>query len=930
MGRRKKDFLSDGSDSDSSAALGSDGGYDSQEDADSKAERRLFEHRHKRPRTGQNGKDAAWEGIFGEEEAPRPRQTRGGLGARGGGKGASSSRTDWTKAPSFVPKSATAATEEAAEPTGGDTESDRNLDDSDGSSDESEDEPSRAPSPRVREDDEEDAPRNPGMGGLGFRASAAFSAAAGSTPPISQSASATPEPEKVSAFGKSAAAMRSHIDSTQRSNFQPSRSSTPKPTVKAHELSNAEKTHFNKIANDFGARMLAKHGWAPGKGLGANEDGRAVPVAVGKVMRGAGIQSGMRTEDSKREARRRGELVEDEPKPTKAKAAKAKKEAVARDSWQTKKQVKIKVEHRTYEQLVAEQPDSFRPGVGLVLDARGGELKAVESLSELSLSGWTPTSDTTKLPELRHNLRLILDVAKGDVNNLVKEGKSINERRQWSTRDEERANKKSESSIKDITRFEQLRAIIKDVSTATMEDSKRQDGFLKNLEQPFTKLTLDYPDEYKSLGLDDVVVGSIDQVLRPAFSNWDPFAISSDTLLSTLKPWRKAFNLPSPDEQPEQPSDRVMTAWESLLWHRWLPKVRSAINNEWDAYNPYPAVHLLESWESILPPFIRDNIIDQLVLPKLMSAVAVWDGRQTSGKPVSLAGFLFPWLPLLGERTNDVVEEAKRRLRSFLRRWSVADGVVDELAHWRKEMYTSREWDKLMGEHVLPKLSACLREEFVINPRKQDMRPLVEWVLPWHTFLRGSTFVRMFELEFFPKWLNVLYLWLAHPGHNGDEVASWFEMWKGVFPPALLSNPDIAHGFSTGLNLMREAMALGPEATSKLRKPDYMPTSTSRSSNGASSSRTAPASRPKLVQPDDITFKSLVEDHVASNDLLMVPTGVSHVVSGKPLLRVSKTLNKGGVTVYIGEDAVFAQDKEGVFRAIPLDELVKRAGGGAA
>lgn len=93
MARRKKDFLDDGSDSDASDQSGSENGFDSQEDDDSRAERRLFEHRRKRLRTMGNGKAAAWEGIFGEENpvGGGPRRPRGGR-TRGG-----SERTDWTK-----------------------------------------------------------------------------------------------------------------------------------------------------------------------------------------------------------------------------------------------------------------------------------------------------------------------------------------------------------------------------------------------------------------------------------------------------------------------------------------------------------------------------------------------------------------------------------------------------------------------------------------------------------------------------------------------------------------------------------------------------------------------------------------------------------------------------------------------------------------
>ncbi len=62
----------------------------------------------------------------------------------------------------------------------------------------------------------------------------------------------------------------------------------------------------------------------------------------------------------------------------------------------------------------------------------------MESLSNLALSSWTPTSDKTRLPELRHNLQLILDVTKGDVLALAKEGKGVKDKREWNIREMER------------------------------------------------------------------------------------------------------------------------------------------------------------------------------------------------------------------------------------------------------------------------------------------------------------------------------------------------------------------------------------------------------------------------------------------------------------------------------------------------------------
>lgn len=823
--------------------------------------------------------------------------------------------------------------EDGNEPAGN-HESDDESDDSDDTDDSDDsDNNSRPPSPRVRdpeyENDNEDGDTPRGMGFARMNAiNSGLRTEAVQSGDIERSA--REQTSGPSAFGRRAAAFRdtvSHFASSERSNFQSSRSSTPTPAApKPADLSKADKAHLSKVSGSFGANMLRKFGWTPGKGLGVGEDGRAVPIAVGMLNRGEGIKSGIRTEDSKREARRTGGLEEDVQATAPKKSNKGKgNQRPASDGWKKHKQVKVKVEHKTYEQLIAED-DTTRAGVGLVLDARGGELKTVESLSELSISGWTPTADTGQLPELRHNLRLILDITKGDVGNLVKEGKSVNERRQWTTREEERSRARQDDATENLRRLSQVRGLISEIDSKTYDVASSGTPSLEPLSAPFNRLLTDFKDEYARLSLDDVVVAAIDAVLKPSFTTWQPFDVSSDVLLSTLKPWRKAFKLAVEDTPDSASADQEMTAWESLLWHRWLPKVRSTINNEWSPTDAWPAVHLVESWEPLLPDFIRDNVLRQLVLPKVTAAVESWTGREKDG--VSLASIVFPWLPLLGDRHGEVLEESKRRIRSLLRRWKPADAIPSELSRWRNDIFSAREWDTLIGEHILGKLGSVLRD-LVINPRDQDMSAVVNIVIPWHALIRPSNFTRLFELEFFPKWLNVLYLWLVHPGYNGEEVAQWFELWKSLFPAGLLSHRAIAHGFETGVKLMGEALALGPSAQRELQRPSYIPLSrSSKSPAGVSKAPSAPASHIG-TRHDEITFRNVAEDFISSSDLLMVPLGKSHSTTGKPLFRVGKSIDgKGGVTIYVSEDAVFAQGDDGGFHAVTLDDVVQRAGGG--
>jgi tuftelin-interacting protein 11 len=115
-----------------------------------------------------------------------------------------------------------------------------------------------------------------------------------------------------------------------------------------------------------------------------------------------------------------------------------------------------------------------------------------------------------------------------------------------------------------------------------------------------------------------------------------------------------------------------MTTFESLLWKVWLSKVRSSINNDWSPEDPHPAVRLYESWRTILPQFIRDNLLDQLVLPKLLKAIAEWSPKEST---ISLEALFFPWFPHLGLRLEDVVGDAKRKVGSSLRAWVVGEPI---------------------------------------------------------------------------------------------------------------------------------------------------------------------------------------------------------------------------------------------------------------
>jgi tuftelin-interacting protein 11 len=225
----------------------------------------------------------------------------------------------------------------------------------------------------------------------------------------------------------------------------------------------------------------------------------------------------------------------------------------------------------------------------------------------------------------------------------------------------------------------------------------------------------------------------------------------------------------------------------------------------------------------------------------------------------------------------------------------------------------------MLLKYVVPKLGTILRNDFQINPRDQNMEPLQQ-VLEWVNVIRPSIFSQLIETEFFPKWLDVLHLWLIQPKVSFEEVAQWYSFWKGSFPEEVQNMAGVAHGFTRGLQLMNKAIELGPDAPSRLPRPDHRPEQPKTpvvKKNGTPKVRAA--------RTQEITFRSLVEEFAATHNLLFVPTGKAHEKSRMPLFRVSQTVDgKGGLQVFILDDAVWAVEGDD-YKAISLEDMVLKA-----
>jgi tuftelin-interacting protein 11 len=397
MARRKRQFLED-SDSDSGDSDGDNDGFD-ELDPDARAERDLFANPYQNKRKGRGGRDDALYGVFASDDEDK------------GPRGKPQKRSDWTKAPAFVSGDKVEPSKEVNESIEDDGEVEEAMKGDDGDSDDAMDtsgsEASRPASPRVRmeEDEEEeesmpppriggigfgaaktmtmdtdgDAPPPRKAGGIGFGKATNYSTldTPADTPPPTSSAEDAPtsltdeSPDLPSAFGGRARAQRAFV-----------REEAPAPRQKV-KLSATETVHFSKLQGSFGARLMAKMGWEAGTGLGSTAEGIVTPIESKLRPNRAGIAfRGFRekTEQSKAEARRKGEVVSDDEDDTGARTKKGKAAPSAKreDAWKRPKKAKTKVEHKTYEQIVAEAGEeaSGYSGVGQIIDATGATVSS--------------------------------------------------------------------------------------------------------------------------------------------------------------------------------------------------------------------------------------------------------------------------------------------------------------------------------------------------------------------------------------------------------------------------------------------------------------------------------------------------------------------------------------------------------------------------
>ncbi|KAF9433130.1 hypothetical protein BGZ76_009842 [Entomortierella beljakovae] len=512
---------------------------------------------------------------------------------------------------------------------------------------------------------------------------------------------------------------------------------------------------FSAKGSGFGLKMLEKMGWKKGYGLGAGGAGIVEPIQtkLRPVKMGIGFKGFKeKTDQTRAEEKRKGVSVssDEDEEPTKSKAkGKAKKEEPKADGWKKTSNKGSrkgpKIEYKTAEEIQLEIESGDLPMAQVqqqkILDMTGKTVRELTSASQISSS---MPFEHERFPELRHNLQLMADISTTDLEQLAREQKADHVRLKVLEAEGERMQKLVTQDELDLERLtkalsitDQCAQIAGDIQEATSNTygaeavEIKEEYIVEAFKEPFDLFSGLYFEEYKTYELDQVMVATIQDGFRKLLKDWD--VLKNPTLGAKIfRHWPKLIRTSKVayvndretgnfyGSKPAQQEE--MTAYESLLNQYWLPKVRSAINNEWNPQDCDPVIDLLEAWESpLLPEFIRDNIVTQLVMPKLQREVEKWTPRDS----LMLHTWIHPWLPALGQPilNQELFGSIRRKLARGLEAWNVLDpSGLYVLGPWHG-VFDDIDMEVLLLKSVLPKLVEGL-QMFEINPRDQKIEIL--------------------------------------------------------------------------------------------------------------------------------------------------------------------------------------------------------------
>ncbi|VDI18059.1 tuftelin-interacting protein 11 [Mytilus galloprovincialis] len=565
---------------------------------------------------------------------------------------------------------------------------------------------------------------------------------------------------------------------------------------------------WEKYTRGIGQKLLHKMGYEQGKGLGKTHQGITTPVEA-KLRKGRAAVGAYGTERTERSLRDFPvyDSEEEEEKQFKNELHQWKKKSEGQVAKKKPKYV-----YKTAQELIETGGKSKkslpnRSSKVKVIDMTGKEQKVMTGYHSISQRHDRPEEDEDitmpepsrkkafAMPELIHNLNILVDMAEEEI--------IVNDRKLRYESDHIINMKHEKERVDTVCEQEeiQLQKLQKVMEIVETCEERTKPGCENPLTLPecakiFKCLQDDFYEEYKMYDLASLSVALVFPMVKDFFKDWDPWKDPSHGV-TTIKEWQYVLE---DYNNKYNTSLHNMNIFQRLLWDIWLPFVRTAIL-KWNPRNYDPPIELLETWKPVVPSWMMENIIDQLVLPRILQEVENWNPLTD---PVPLHSWLHPWLPLMGDKLEPCYPPIRHKLANALTNWHPSDSSAKVILQPWLKVFKPGHTEAFLVKHILPKLGMCM-QELVINPHQQMLESW-HWVMSWSDVLPIKHMVAMLERTFFPKWLQVLCTWMSNMP-NYEEITKWYLGWKSLFSEEYRNYPPITEHFKKALELMNRAVS---------------------------------------------------------------------------------------------------------------------------
>ncbi|CAG9826035.1 unnamed protein product [Diabrotica balteata] len=678
--------------------------------------------------------------------------------------------------------------------------------------------------------------------------------------------------------------------------------------------------HWEKHTKGIGAKLLLQMGFQPGKGLGKDLQGISAPVEA-HLRKGRGAIGAygpekpasvpkLKDKDMKMEI----DIDKDEKGESKWKKA----DSLTKKSRYYYRSVDDVIEKGKRPGAYRHLGNSSELSKVKVIDMTGPQQRVLSGYHALSGLKAPPGVEHYEdvvhkkcsnftLPEIQHNLDLLVDLCEQDIIRIDRSSR-LNEDKIVALEQEERLLR--EVLNKEDELMENIQEVISVVDK--LMDST-QTYSLGQIASIFKELQDKHSEEYTMYELGELAPGLIGPLITSALANWNPLS-QPHQHVDVFNQWQDI--LTSQHRGNLEGNKMGIQPYDSFIWHTWMPVMRTCVSS-WNPRDCDPLITLLETWKPVLPQWILENVLSQLIMPKILKEVNEWNPL-TDTTPIHV--WIHPWIPLLDDKLQSTIYPViQEKLGSALENWHPSDRSAKLMLQPWQRVLSKGNFVAFLLKHIVPKLQICM-QSFTINPHQQHLDSW-HWVMDWNDMLSVGNMTLILDKFFFPRWLQTLAMWLNH-NPNYNQVTEWYSGWKRMLSDELFSQPTIKEHFHKALEMMNRAVNIGQQPGAK--------ESISYLKNMEESGVMPPAAPPPRVEtiaeavkaaskiPQG--FKDLVMKKCEERGMLFVPIPNKYH-EAKQVYKIGSN----GMQCYIDRNVIFYSQNNSVWIPTSLNKLLDSA-----